>query len=66
MKKILLLLLLPTFIFGQVNTFPWIHDFDNGIGLEQEINDDGDWTINQGSTTSFNTGPSEDHTTGSG
>ncbi len=44
MKKILLLLLLPIFSFGQINTFPWIHDFDNSLGLEQEINYDGDWT----------------------
>ncbi len=64
--KRLLLLLLPIFSFGQINIFPWIHDFDNGIGLEQEINDDGDWTVWQGSTYSYNTGPSGDHTTGGG
>ena len=66
MKKLLLLLLLPIFSFGQINIFPWIHDFDNGIGLEQEINDDGDWEVWQGSTYSYNTGPSGDHTTGNG
>ena len=38
MKKILLLLLLPIFSFGQINQFPWIHDFENIVGLEQEPN----------------------------
>tara|TARA_R100001086_G_scaffold69512_1_gene33098 strand:+ start:509 stop:3535 length:3027 start_codon:yes stop_codon:yes gene_type:complete len=68
MKNILLtILLLPLLTLGQViNTFPWIHNFDNGIPLQQEINDDGDWLINQGPTGSFNTGPSGDHTTGNG
>ena len=43
MKKLLLLLLLPIFSFGQViNTFPWVHDFENIVGLEQETNDFGD------------------------
>ena len=38
MKKILLLLLLPIFSFGQVvNTFPWVNDFENYIELEQEF-----------------------------
>ena len=67
MKKLLLILLLPIFSFGQViNTFPWIHDFENAIPLEQEVNDDGDWWLNQGGTSSFNTGPMGDHTTGNG
>ena len=66
MKKILLLLLLPTFVFGQVNTFPWTNDFENNIPLEQDPNDDGDWAFWQGSTYSYNTGPTGDHTTGSG
>ena len=67
MKRILFLLLLLPFIgFGQVNTFPWIHDFENAVGLEQDQNDDGDWWLMQGPTSSFNTGPSGDHTTGSG
>ena len=53
--------------FSQViNTFPWIHDFENAIPLEQETNDDGDWWLMQGATTSINTGPSGDHTTGNG
>ena len=65
MKKLLLLLLLPIFSFGQVvNTFPWVNDFENYIELEQELNDDGDWWLRQGSTPSINTGPSGDHTTG--
>ena len=67
MKKILLLLLLlPTFVFGQVNTFPWVSDFENNIPLEQDPNDDGDWLLKQGTTPSFNTGPTGDHTTGNG
>ena len=47
MKKLLLiLLLLPIFGFGQViNTFPWIHDFENIVGLEQETNDFADWYL---------------------
>ena len=67
MKKLLLLLLLLPFItFGQVNTFPWTNDFDNGVGLTNWTNDNGDWLIWSGPTTSYNTGPSGDHTTGSG
>ena len=67
MKKLLLLLLLPIFSFGQtINSFPWLNDFELSIGLEQEINDNGDWTFWQGQTYSYNTGPSGDHTTGTG
>ena len=66
MRKLLILLLLPIFSFGQVNTFPWIHDFDNSVGLTNWTNDDGDWLILSGPTWSNNTGPQGDHTTGSG
>ena len=68
MKNILLLLLLiPVFSFGQViNTFPWINDFENNIPLDQEPNDNGDWALQNGGTPSFNTGPTGDHTTGTG
>lgn len=67
MKKLLLiLLLLPLFSFGQVNTFPWVNNFDNGIGLTNWTGDDGDWLLISGPTPSFNTGPQGDHTTGSG
>ena len=68
MKKIILLLLLiPVFSFGQVvNTFPWTNNFEGSIPLDQDQNDDGDWLLNQGPTSSFNTGPTGDHTTGSG
>jgi len=67
MKKLLLiLLLLPLFNFGQVSTFPWIYDFENYIPLEQDQFDDGDWSVWQGPTYSYNTGPSGDHTTGGG
>ena len=67
MKKLLLLLLLPIFSFSQVvNNFPWIHDFETGVELEQDTNDFGDWWLNQGPTSSVATGPAGDHTTGSG
>ena len=67
MKKLLLLLLLPIFSFGQsVNTFPWINNFENFVPLQQDPNDDGDWLLHQGPTSSFNTGPTGDHTTGNG
>ena len=67
MKKLLLLLLLPIFSFGQVvNTFPWVHDFENSVPLEQDTNDFGDWSLIQGNTSSINTGPTGDHTTGFG
>ena len=66
MKKLLLLLLLPVFSFGQINNFPWVHDFDNLMGLQQDQNDFGDWILKQGSTSSFATGPDGDHTTGFG
>ena len=67
MKKLLLLLLLPIFSFGQsVSTFPWVNDFESFIGLEQDQNDFGDWLLMQGPTSSVNTGPQGDHTNGSG
>ena len=67
MKKLLLtLLLLPIFSFGQINTFPWTNDFDNGVGLTNWTGDDGDWLLWSGYTYSNNTGPQGDHTTGSG
>jgi len=66
MKKILLILLLPIFSFGQINTFPWTNNFDNGVGLTNSTSDNGDWLIWSGSTWSNNTGPQGDHTTGSG
>jgi len=67
MKKLLLiLLLLPCIIFGQINIFPWTNDFDNGVGLTNWTGDDGDWLIWSGPTWSNNTGPQADHTTGLG
>ena len=66
MKKILILLLLPIFGFGQVNTFPWTNDFESYVALQDDPNDDGNWGVMQGPTSSFATGPSGDHTTGSG
>lgn len=68
MKKILILLLLiPVFIFGQtIDSFPWVHNFENAIGLEQDTTNDRDWWLMQGSTSSQLTGPQGDHTTGNG
>jgi len=67
MKKLLLLLLLLPFIgIGQVNTFPWVHNFENNLPLQQDQNDDGDWLLKIGETSSFNTGPQGDHTTSNG
>ena len=67
MKKILLLLLLLPFItLGQINTFPWVHNFENIVGLEQDTTNDRDWWLMQGPTGSQLTGPQGDHTTGSG
>ena len=45
MKKILLLLLLPIFSFGQVNTFPWVNDFESFITLQEDPNDNCDWRL---------------------
>ncbi len=63
MKKIqllLLTLLIPFLGFTQINTFPWTHNFDNGVGLTNWTSDDGDWLIWTGATYSNNTGPSDD------
>ena len=65
-RLILLILLIPFFTLGQISTFPWVHDFENIVQLEQDTNDFGDWWLMQGSTSSVNTGPNGDHTTGSG
>ena len=69
MKKIQLLLLIfliPFLGYTQTNTFPWTHNFDNGVGLTNVGDDDGDWLILSGPTWSNNTGPQGDHTTGNG
>ena len=67
MKKLLYILLLIPFIgVGQINTFPWVHNFENNFPLQQDTTDDGDWLLKIGATPSFNTGPQGDHTTGSG
>ncbi|MBK7298046.1 MAG: hypothetical protein IPI91_16065 [Flavobacteriales bacterium] len=52
---------------GCVSTFPYAEDFESGLGdWLQNFGDDMDWTRLSGSTVSNNTGPSGDHTTGSG
>ena len=45
LKRLSSLLLLPFLTFGQVNTFPWVNDFESFIALEQDPNDDGDWIL---------------------
>ncbi len=63
---VFLLLSIQT-LFGQaVNSYPWIHNFENFVPLQQDPNDNGDWLLKQGPTSSINTGPNGDHTTGSG
>ena len=67
MRKLLLILLLPLFSYGQtIDSFPWVYNFENAIGLEQDTTNDRDWWLNQGSTSSQLTGPQGDHTTGNG
>ena len=63
---VILFWLIVTTVFGQVNNFPWTHNFDNNFPLEQDTTDNGDWLLKQGPTMSINTGPTGDHTTGSG
>ncbi len=51
-----------------ITAYPYTADFDDGSiprWWSQNNNDDIGWTIQSGSTTSPNTGPSFDHTTGS-
>lgn len=49
----------------QITTFPYTETFDSGIGdWTQATGDDGDWTLNAGSTPSSGTGPSDDITVG--
>jgi len=63
---VVLFWLVITTVFGQVNSFPWVHNFDNNLPLQQDTNDFGDWLLKTGGTPSFNTGPQSDHTTGNG
>ncbi|MBL6963737.1 MAG: S8 family serine peptidase [Bacteroidetes bacterium] len=59
-----------TATFTSNSTFPHSQNFDAfssiGSGWEDETNDDFDWSVRTGSTPSGSTGPSEDHTSGSG
>ena len=61
-KLILLLLLIPLLGHTQITSFPWIENFDTGGDLENIQDDDGDWILNSGGTSSYNTGPSDDMT----
>ena len=63
-KLILLLLLIPLLGHTQITSFPWIENFDTGGDLENIQDDDGDWILNSGGTSSYNTGPSDDMTGG--
>lgn len=66
--------------FGQVSSYPYVEDFDSwsicgtacgsacgsSNGWTQDATDDIDWTFISNGTGSSNTGPSADHTSGSG
>jgi hypothetical protein len=46
---------------------PYSQDFESGVGVWRDVTgDDFDWATNSGATGSAGTGPSADHTTGSG
>ena len=63
---VFLLLSIQT-LFGQtIDSYPWVYDFENALGLEQDTTNDRDWWLMQGPTSSQLTGPQGDHTTGSG
>lgn|GEM_PF-420153 len=53
-----------------VSSYPYVEDFEDGGLLDalwsQGTDEDQDWTVFTGSTSSTNTGPTADHTTGSG
>ncbi len=52
-----------------ITAYPYTADFDAGTlpaWWVQDTNDDMDWILQTGSTSSTNTGPTGDHTTGSG
>ena len=56
-----------------VSSYPWVETFDSytagssSVGLwVQDQNDHADWLVNTGATPGASTGPSSDHTTGSG
>ena len=52
---------------GTISTFPYSEDFEAGLGAWTNATGDiFDWTRNSGGTPSSDTGPSGDHTTGSG
>lgn len=62
-------------IINQTKSAPYFTDFDTfplGFpttlleGWRQDLDDDRDWSVNTGGTTSFGTGPSADHTQGPG
>ena len=63
-RRLFILLLLPFLGYTKINTFPWTHDFDNGVGLTNWAGDDGDWIIDANGTPSNNTGPSDAMTGG--
>ena len=57
---------------AEVTTFPYTENFDTlttiggGNDWKNDSDDDGDWALNSGATPSSNTGPDQDHTSGTG
>lgn len=55
---------LEIFVIG---IYSYMCGFTNGLCLWSQMhNDDFDWTLNKGETSSLNTGPAGDHTPGDG
>ena len=58
-------------VLNSVDSYPYVEDFEDGGSLDalwtQDQDDDGqNWEVNSGGTSSSNTGPDGDHTSGSG
>ena len=50
-----------------VASYPYSEDFEGGTGAWSDVSgDDFDWSVGSGSTPTASTGPSADHTSGSG
>ncbi len=76
--SVILFLCISFSSFSQINSFPWTDDFESfsncGLvcagpcnlsgGWTNVTNDGAEWLVDQGGTSSFNTGPSIDHNPG--